>query len=735
MKKLFSNLVVGTASLAALAGTSMAIVSCGSSTDNTAKYAAVLKQAVAQVVTAKRQDSAKITKVKQSFSISVSDISAQATKIIADQKLNIKTSYFKHLYIFIAFKESTTLSQKNTVTISQNSKSRPTSVTINYDNTKFNNATSQTAQPESTLLGEISIDIKQRHLLVMKKLISTIDYNLNNTAYFDTNGAKWTGPTAGATSKFVNGSDGTALANGIVKKWLTVSASPTDPTQLIGVSPNGVWYSADTGATWTSGLTTYSASSLSDFQPSGVNKAGGLSIDAAKIKWNGSTAYISLTHMSNGKQVFWASLNSGVSDLLVCRLAANGVGPAANNDLFKKDDKSVTTIAPLWLTGPSTASQKAVMTNGFHTDSKGDLFWATTNTLSDNQIQGVYSVTPATIAKVQSVKSGGNGLIAKVDSFASTAGTGIKGVVVQDMTMSPDGSQIWLLFNKGLATHISVKNGLLVKTTVDIGLQGTTGNSADSITGVASNKGLYYIASTVGGHKGKIESIGFVGNNNKDKAITNLKGEDLKVGAWSYGYMGDSTGKNAYELLSTGNKGQTFIINADNTSGELTPATIGDFSGFLPYGTIANPDNGTNVNQGLVVQPLAGLDGSGNVKFGDSAYFLPSDHSSMNQLNGYKNTGSLTAVSGNYTTLAAGNEIYNINDVSVAPQSIFAGDATGMAVASSIDSSSVSLLKDTATTTTFTGFSPTGASSNALTGVSITYKGSSLTWSAPSKFM
>ncbi len=789
MKKLLSSLLVGTASLAAIGASSLSIVSCGSSDDNTSKYMNVLKQAIGQVITDKRTQSANITTTKQHFSMSISDITAKAAAIIKADKLDISTDYFTHLYLFGSFTEDKNQAVKNTVTVTQNSSSRPTSITINYDNKGFAGTSSTSGEPTSSLLGEISIDIKQRHLLVMKKLLTTIDYNLNNTAYFDKTNSKWTDPAA-QVSTFKNGFTGLAIAAaGTVKQWLAVSNNPADPTQLIGVATNGIWYSADSGKTWTSsfyqagiakGGNTYdrgvTRSSISGFQTTGINAPrpvpnesfqGSIQryvdIQHASIQWHGSTAYISTTHVPDGQTSYFESNNTSVGDLWVARLGDKGAKVGAKNDLYQVSDKLPVTLAPTILTGKSAIHVGNQQSGGFlanraFVDKDGNLFWGTSpRVIEDTSLVSYGRVKEETFADITahaSVMNGGNqtnavpfdggsGDLVQKASFSSTiqAGRDVPGntsdkVKAQGATMSPDGKNIWLYGSRGVALHYTIANGKLNPAGTQVTFPGVGNDNTLNMTAVASNTGLYVeIASqatigdtrAAGGNRaGTMKYIGFKGNDNKLDKIYSKTDKKIQNGYWSYGYMGDSSGKNAYEILSTGSAGATFIINPDNTSGELTPATTGAFAGYVPIGALSNPDNGSHTGQGLVLQPVAIATG----KVGSSTYFFPANHSTMDTISDYSNTGALSAVSGNYATMAIGNQVYDVSDVSKATKTMFATSAVGIVPAAVTDSGTAPGI-----TTTFLAAGLTGTSSISLSGLTIKYKGSALTWTAPTKFI
>ncbi len=720
MKKIFSNLLFATASLTVIGATSLSIVSCGSTTDNTNKYIYVLKQAISQVITAKRQESAKITTKKVSFTISIDDISKAAAKIITQQKLNITTSYFKHLYLFGKFIPESGSPYKNTVEVTNNNTAHPTAITIIYYNYAFNKKTSTTAQPQSTLLGEITINIKQRHLLFMKKLISTINYDLSNTAYFHMTKANWTAPVTPAGVSFIDGETGAVTTGANVpKKWLAISQDPKNFAKIIAVSAHGVWYSQNAGKTFTSAFFT-SLTTPMEFNSHGTAINGALSADSAKISWGkNETAIISISRTPNSDGIQpktakgWTTWNvAAVGELMVARL----VGTI--NDTYVTN--KVNTIAPVFYTGGF--GNKTTLANGFRLDKDGNLFWATTvNINEDLNYQGTYEMSAADISKVSA------GSVYRPTATVVAVGRPIIGKHTQllGMTISPDEKNLWTYWTSGYAIHNTITNGRINSKAIgdSVNTSNFHNNPNQATTAIASNTGLYYIS---GGNnkpwpstKGDIVFAGFVSNDTKTKKAFHTFAKKATNGFWSYGY----NGTNAYEILSTGNANQIYIIDPNNKSGQLTPATTGDFAGYAPYGTIANPDSWLANGMGIVINPR----NIHSPSLPGSIYWLPADHSTMTNLskNGYITQAGFSASFGKFGTLVVGNQIYDINGINNAPHKITMSATTG----------AVGFSTETSNAEYFKLLSENGISSINLTGVTITYKGSSLTWSAPSKFI
>ena len=298
MKKLFSKLIVGGATLGAVGATTMTTVSCGSSSDNTNKYTAVLSQAVAKVLQdARKTSSTAGIGTKATIDISISNITDAAAAIIKANKLDISTKYFSHLYIFASFKNDAEM-PAGSLTVSQNSSSRPTSIKIKYDNTSFTTSKkSDDGSPIVTVLGKISIDIKERHLLVFKKLLSTIDYTLNNTAYYNSENASYTNKAVTNTFKSMDGTKTITGEDGFLAISAVPNTSGASTTAAIGVTKNGIWYTSNynaaDGVTWYLADYGNNAASYVGFAKQGSdNKLSSKRADFASIDWKGTTALI-----------------------------------------------------------------------------------------------------------------------------------------------------------------------------------------------------------------------------------------------------------------------------------------------------------------------------------------------------------------------------------------------------------------------------------------------------------
>ncbi len=762
MKKIFSTLLVGTASLAAVGATSLSIVSCGSGTDNTSKYAEVLKEAVAQVITAKRTETATVSKdAKKSFEISISDITKAADKIISDGKLDINDSYFKHLYIFGSFTtDKNNTAHKDTVHVSQNSSSRPTSITINYDNTTFSAGKSTDGTPSSSLIGEISIDIKERHLLVMKKLLTTIDYNLNNTSYFNKTAPTWGKAAPGAAETFINGNNGKPAT--APKTWLAVSANPTNPMQLIGVSKNSLWFSDNGGVAWSTNKKYTYKGVLSDYLGFTFDGSkAGMPADTARIVWHGTTAYISASQLPGKGYTTAAALytdtskKASVGDLWICRLG----GKAADHttEYVAKTDSQVATIMPFLLTGyygPQNINNwnnnQMLFTGNFDVDSMGNLIYAGTHMSVDkfNKAQGVNELYATDIAKINnSNDTVWNGVYVKGPSTKAWVGINSANPDssewyrggLKNMSISPNGKAIWLAFNGGYVEKVTVKNPNTAAPTFSALNSKTTGytiggsaSKGGTTTIVASNTGVYGIISGDMVHNtlaGKIKYTGFLSNDMNTENKTTVSGNT--AGTWSYGYMDSANnGKNAFELLSTGNKNQTYIIDPNNTSGELIPATLGNFSGFYPDGTIINPNEGSNTDKGLIFgQATYDVTGqksalTGMVQYLSSArqmYNVPTDKTAA--------MTHISALSANYGYLSVNGELFDTAG-GTAPTKVSNLSLTnGVPFLNTFDGTS------TPKKATLHFINTANTLSNTFAGLTITYKGSALSWTAPGKFI
>ncbi len=718
MKNKFSNLLVGITSLAVIGATSLSIVSCGSTVDNKDKYILVLQRAIKQIITAKRQESGKIRTNKTSFTMSIDDIAKAAAKIIAKQKLSIATSYFKHLYLFGKFTPDPSASAKNVVQVIQNSKSRPTAITIIYDDSAFNKTISTTAEPESTPLGLISIDIKQRHLLVMKKSLANTHYKLSNTAYFDTTKSTWSSPNAPVGVLFSDGETGSAITNAnIPKKWLAISQDPENFAKIIAVSAHGVWYSENAGKTFTSAFFKSLLTPM-EFNSHGSATDGALLADSAKIEWgNNETAVIAINRIPNSNSYQpktakgWTTWNvAALGELMVARLTG------AKNDIHKTD--KVNTIAPVFYTGGF--GYYTALANGFRLDKYGNLFWATTSNINEDlNYQGTYEMSAADIANVAS------GSLHRPTATVTAAGEPDLGPQAEllGMTISPDEKNLWTYWTSGYAMHNVIVNGKINPIETGYVETGEHQVAYQATTAIASNTGIYFIS---GGHdypwsstKGYMSYAGFVSNDSKvNISFTHVLTRESPNGFWSYGYNGGVIGKNPYEILSTGNVNQTYILNADNKFGEATLSSTGDFSGYAPYGTIINPDSPSGSDMGLVINirntKLPTIPGS--------IYWLPSDHSSLRDLKSskYFPKTALSASFGEFGQLTIGNQVYDVNDMSHAPHQITTTTTTdGVAFNSRIGNKVY-----------FKSLSENGISSINLTGVTITYKGSLLSWNA-----
>ncbi len=720
MKKIFLNILVGTTILSAISATSLSIVSCGSTADNTDKYMAVLQRALTQVITAKRQESAKVTTKKISFTMSIDDISKAAAKIIAKQKLSIATSYFKHLYLFGKFTPEIGSSYKGVVKVTQNKDSRPTKVTIIYDNSAFNKKISTTAEPESTVLGEISINVKERHLLVMKKLLASIDYKLSNTAYFNTTKSTWSTPNTPVKTSFIDGETGAVITGAnIPKKWLAISQDPKNFAKIIAVSAHGVWYSQNAGKTFTSAFFT-SLTTPMEFNSHGTATNGALLADSAKIGWGkNETAVIAINRIPNsaghGPKVAkgWSTWNVvAVGELMVVRLAG------VKNDIHKTD--KVDTIAPVFYTGKF--GNYTTLANGFRLDKDGNLFWATTaNINEDLNYQGTYEMLATDIANVA---SGSNHRPIATITAAGEPDLGPQAEMI-GMTISPDEKNLWTYWTSGYAMHNVIVNGKIDPKETGYVETGNHQLEYQATAAIASNTGLYYVS---GGHnkrwastKGTMSYAGFVSNDSKIKQQFHAFAKDSTNGFWSYSYSGDITGKNNYEILSTGNVNQTYIIDPNNRSGISTLSTTGNFAGYAPYGTIANPDSPSGSGMGIVIN----IRNTTSPIILGSTYWFPSNHSTAFNLNNskYFSQTALSASFGKFATLAIGNQVYDVNDINHPPHKITTTTTT----------SGASFNSEIGNTEYFKSLSENGISSINLTGVSIEYKGSALTWSAATK--
>ncbi len=756
MKKIISKLLISSSALLLSGISSLAIISCGSKTDNTNIYQAVLQQAVVEVLADKRKETAKITQSKQEYSISINDITTKAAIIIKAEKLDISTDYFKHLYLFASFTPDPTQSIKNTVTVTQNDNTSPTNIKIEYDNKGFSTSSSITAEPASSLLGQISIDIKQRHGSTMESLLSTIKYNLNNTAYFNRTNPQW-GNSVKTKSSFVLGTDpnGTVMTTNLPQTWLSVSINPNLPSQIIGVANNGIWYSYDNGTTWAlSNLTNKSDKTLIGFKADASKPT--ISADSAQIVWANNTAYISVNHLPDRGiytqdnpreqyQKWYAAGATSLGDLWVARLGKETSKPGSNsgNDLWTAasgtGSKAKTTIAPILFSGKLDNRKPGVEANGFQLDNKDNLYWAQTRPVGNDNGGGIFEETAADIAQLKNIYDNGGQL--KITSYKSGMLNPGKNICL-GFSMSPNHKNIWAYYTAGYIDHITITNNVLGAPTP--GIQFGENGSTDKVTAaVASNTGAYVV---VGGTDQQL--FDETSYTNRAGIATNLAflsnknykiGDQVKVsgtkseGFWTYSYMGDASGNNAYEMISTGVKGHTYIMKP-NRAGEFGEPIESDFNGYCPYGAIANPNNANLNNQSYKNKSLVlnasiivkGPNSKGSTSWrnalGPNNYFLANNHKSIDALNGVTfSTTHISALLGPLGYLAVNNEIFDTNNLSNKPKMI-APDKDGVVPTFS------KLLNAQKNQAIFKVSGISEYDSIDLVGITVVYSGSNLSW-------
>ena len=713
MKKLFSKLIVGGATLGAVSATTMTTVSCGSSSDNTNKYVSVLNQAVAKVLQDARKSTATVgIKTNATVKISISKITDAAAAIIKADKLDISTKYFSHLYIFASFKKADDM-PAGALNVTQNSSSRPTEVDIQYNNSSFGTKTPADASPELKTLGNISIDIKERHLLVFKKLLSTINYKLNNTAYYENKDAKYT-PTTG-TNTFYDENGANVVAG--VGPFLAVSrvhkADGTKTNAAIGVTKNAMWYTADASAaavTWyvadygnyggANGVLTFPQLAFNDT----THKATSLGIDFATIQWDGATAYIytglySSTHKDQGA-IFKKDSGRVLGTTFMVRTDAykdfkdmtNGAKPSGAGLKHK-------VMAPTCIGQPSypQISQPVIAKSGE----------VVIGQVLANGSKGAASV----FSKATLTGLGVGGWVeAKGDQPHSSNNNNINAIT---NLVSPDGTTGYLLYTGGTIVKYNI-NG----TSWDGGIEyslGTDHTDDTSITGVASNNGVYAFTSGT-----NVDNSGTVHMGMKYAAKDTKSGDNKGVKVSQATFTGEKVmkpwsfqdrdvhngGKNSESIISTGLANQTIVVD-DDAKGDLGVVVAQEESGF-------------NINSGVLPGGISNTHGSSMkatngiaIVNGDkSIYYLSQGTSTIKKTGVSSSTGLVSAVAGSSGLLAINDSILSTGNLTTPVYT---------------DADTTSMVYGSGTST----FEFTGTKGNSLvtvTGATINYTGSALTW-------
>ncbi len=684
MKKIISTILLGSATLGSVGVTSLSVASCSifssghkggkkSQSDEQTRVQ-VLGEALTQVIADKKAQTLKsTTNEKSSFTISRKNIYNKVLDILRNKEIKISPYYFDTLSISGSFVSNPNNGKtKGSVSITQSPDT--SAITVSYKSGLFSDIPTNGDLKTTNLLGKMTIQINEPQSSGGKLVSSTV-YSLHNNSSFMTKDGKW---NASANASTFHSNTGGSIAK--PKKWLAVSANPENRQQLIGVSPKALWYSGDRGITWFASAR-YNGIGREEFLKfvgnNGDNNKYGFAAQTARIVWNGSTAYISASTLpgrigqtGNGtpgkKYSTTVDTLSSLGDLWVCRLG--GILKQGTSDLVSVG-KQHHTIKPFLIMGygdngkHSTDKRpinEAVFTGQFHVDDKGNLIYATTwfgdeaapGATNSDQNQGVYIMYASTIAKINvnnqgednDIFNGRYGQASSASAYVNSNnpnGPDWLGGPLENMSISPDGKNIWLGFYGGGVLHSRVTNPNTSSPTlskvIGRGVQYAKPVSSKTYNGtsesiIANNKGVYAILSGDGSKNndelttsGHIHYIGFVSNDNEKTDMTSKVINESALtetkGTWSYNYVDKfNKGANAYGILSTGNEKQTLIINPNDEPSNVTPTELSGFKGFYPAGTIINPDNSKFHNQGLIFDSVTQINNewsnlSGNTWF------------------------------------------------------------------------------------------------------------------------